>query len=206
MQVLLQVTDLSCGYGPVLAVRDISFGIAEGSLACILGANGAGKSTTLKAVSGLVRPVGGHIVFGGRDITRLPPSRRVDPGISHCPEGRRIFASLTVLENLRLGGHRLGRAELGFAVERAVSVFAALQRGTRGIYCFIARFQRTGRKQRPQNGAAQQALAHRRDARVQRAGQCRVPFGIAIERVGQLQVADADLVQVQVLAALVIPQ
>ena len=128
MQVLLQVTDLSCGYGPVLAVRDISFGIAEGSLACILGANGAGKSTTLKAVSGLVRPVGGHIVFGGRDITRLPPSRRVGLGISHCPEGRRIFASLTVLENLRLGGHRLGRAELGFAVERAVSVFPALQR------------------------------------------------------------------------------
>ena len=125
---LLQVTDLSCGYGPALAVRDISFGVADGSLACILGANGAGKSTTLKAVSGLVRPAGGHIMFDGRDITRLSPSRRVGLGISHCPEGRRIFASLTVLENLRLGGHRLGRAELGSAVERAVSVFPALQR------------------------------------------------------------------------------
>jgi branched-chain amino acid transport system ATP-binding protein len=125
---LLQVTDLSCGYGHVLAVRGISFQIAEGSLVCILGTNGAGKSTTLKAVSGLVHPVGGRIVFDGRDITRLPTSRRAGLGISHCPEGRRIFASLTVLENLHLGGHRLGRAGLSAAVEQALSVFPALER------------------------------------------------------------------------------
>ena len=125
---LLKVTDLTCGYGPVLAVRDVSFEVDEGSIVCVLGANGAGKSTTLKAVSGLVRPAQGTIVLGGRDITRLPTSRRVGLGVSHCPEGRRIFASLTVRENLRLGGHRLGRAALAAAVDRALSVFPALTR------------------------------------------------------------------------------
>jgi branched-chain amino acid transport system ATP-binding protein len=126
--VLLMVTDLTCGYGPVLAVRDVSFEVEEGSIVCVLGANGAGKSTTLKAVSGLVRPALGTIVLGGRDITRLPTSRRVGLGVSHCPEGRRIFASLTVRENLRLGGHRLGRAALAAAVDQALSIFPALTR------------------------------------------------------------------------------
>jgi branched-chain amino acid transport system ATP-binding protein len=126
--VLLKVSDLTCGYGPVLAVRDASFGIEEGSVVCVLGANGAGKSTTLKAVSGLIRPALGRVEFDGRDITRVPASRRVSLGISHCPEGRRIFASLTVLENLRLGGHRLGRAELRPAVEQALVTFPALRR------------------------------------------------------------------------------
>jgi branched-chain amino acid transport system ATP-binding protein len=132
--VLLTVTDLTCGYGPVLAVRDASFEVEEGSVACVLGANGAGKSTTLKAISGLIRPMRGRIVLDGRDITRLSASRRVSLGISHCPEGRRIFASLTVLENLRLGGHRLGRAPLAAAVEQALSVFPVLGRltGRRG--------------------------------------------------------------------------
>jgi len=126
--VLLKVTDLTCGYGPVLAVRDVSFEVEEGAIACVLGANGAGKSTTLKAVSGLVRPAQGTVVLGGRDITRLPTSRRAGLGVSHCPEGRRIFASLTVRENLRLGGHRLGRASLAAAVDRALTVFPALTR------------------------------------------------------------------------------
>jgi len=126
--VLLKVTDLTCGYGPGLAVRDVSFEVEEGAIACVLGANGAGKSTTLKAVSGLVRPAQGTVVLGGRDITRLPTSRRAGLGVSHCPEGRRIFASLTVRENLRLGGHRLGRASLAAAVDRALTVFPALTR------------------------------------------------------------------------------
>jgi len=126
--VLLTVADLTCGYGPVLAVRDASFEVEAGSIVCVLGANGAGKSTTLKAVSGLVRPVRGAIVLEGRDITSLPTSRRVGLGISHCPEGRRIFTGLTVRENLRLGGHRLGRAELASAVDRALSVFPVLGR------------------------------------------------------------------------------
>jgi branched-chain amino acid transport system ATP-binding protein len=125
---LLQIADLACGYGPVLAVRGISFDVAEGSCVCLLGANGAGKSTTLKAVSGLIRPARGQVVFDGRDISRLRPSRRVGLGISHCPEGRRIFADLTVRDNLRLGGYRLGRAQLGAAEAHALTVFPALER------------------------------------------------------------------------------
>ncbi len=131
---LLQISDLSCGYGPVLAVRGISFEVAEGAVVCLLGANGAGKSTTLKAVSGLVRPARGHVVLDGRDISRLRPSVRAGLGISHCPEGRRIFADLTVRDNLRLGGYRLGRAQFGAAEEQALTVFPALRRmlGRRG--------------------------------------------------------------------------
>jgi branched-chain amino acid transport system ATP-binding protein len=125
---LLQISDLSCGYGPVLAVRGISFEVTEGAVVCLLGANGAGKSTTLKAVSGLVRPARGRVVFDGRDIGRLRPSVRAGLGISHCPEGRRIFADLTVRDNLRLGGYRLGRAHYGAAEEQALTVFPALLR------------------------------------------------------------------------------
>ena len=143
---LLRLTDLSCGYGAVAAVREVSFEVGEGSLVCVLGANGAGKSTTLKAISGLVRPASGSVTFDGEDITRLPSSRRVGLGISHCPEGRRIFANLTVLENLRLGGHRLGRADLGGAIEHALSTFPALR-------------QLVGRRAGLLSGGEQQMLA-----------------------------------------------
>lgn len=131
---LLKITDLNCDYGPVRAVHGVSFDVAEGSIVCILGANGAGKSTTLKAISGLVRPAGGRVVYDGRDITRLSAARRVGLGITHCPEGRRVFAALTVRENLRLGGHRLGRRELAEAMDRVLTVFPRLEEllGRRG--------------------------------------------------------------------------
>jgi len=123
---LLRATDLHCHYGQVRAVHGVSFDVAEGSVVCILGLNGAGKSTTLKAVSGLVRPVQGRVVYDGKDITRLRPPLRVALGITHCPEGRRIFTNLTVRENLRLGGHRLRRRELGDAMERVLAAFPPL--------------------------------------------------------------------------------
>lgn len=124
---LLQISDLSCSYGPVRAVRGVSFEVAEGAVACILGANGAGKSTTLKAISGLVRPSAGQVLFDGRNITHLPAHRRVTLGIAHCPEGRRIFANLSVLDNLRLGGHRLPRTELQAALDRVLDIFPRLK-------------------------------------------------------------------------------
>jgi branched-chain amino acid transport system ATP-binding protein len=124
---LLRATDLHCRYGQVRAVHGVSFDVAEGSVVCILGLNGAGKSTTLKAVSGLVRPVQGHVVYDGRDITKLRPPLRVALGITHCPEGRRIFANLTVRENLWLGGHRLRRRELSDAMERVLAAFPPLR-------------------------------------------------------------------------------
>jgi branched-chain amino acid transport system ATP-binding protein len=124
---LLRIADLHCDYGPVRAVRAVSFDVEEGSVVCLLGPNGAGKSTTLKAISGLVRPVGGHVVYDGRDITRVPTARRVSLGITHCPEGRRIFANLNVRDNLRLGGHRLGRRELAKAMDRVLDLFPPLR-------------------------------------------------------------------------------
>ena len=125
---LLQISELSCSYGPVRAVRAVSFEVTEGAVACILGANGAGKSTTLKAVSGLVRPSSGGVLFDGRDITHVPAHRRVALGIAHCPEGRRIFSNLSVLDNLRLGGHRLPRAGLARALERVLGIFPRLDK------------------------------------------------------------------------------
>lgn len=125
-RVLLRIADLSCSYGPVRAVRGVSFDLAEGAVACILGANGAGKSTTLKAVSGLVQPSAGQVFLDDRDITNLPAHRRVALGIAHCPEGRRIFANLSVADNLRLGGHRLPRGALKAAQDRVLGVFPRL--------------------------------------------------------------------------------
>lgn len=124
---LLEITDLDCNYGAVRAVRDASFEVEKGSIFCILGANGAGKSTSLKAISGLIRPVRGRVLYDGRDITRLPAARRVALGITHCPEGRRVFANLSVKENLRLGGHRLRRSELAEAMDRVLAVFPQLE-------------------------------------------------------------------------------
>ena len=90
-------------YGAVSAIRGVSLTVAPGEVVALLGANGAGKSTTLRTISGLIRPRAGSIIFAGERIDRLPPSRIVRIGVAHCPEGRRVFGSLTVAENLRLG-------------------------------------------------------------------------------------------------------
>ncbi len=104
---LLTVTDLCVSYGRVQAVRDVSFEAAEGSLVALVGANGAGKTSVLSAVAGLVRPRSGSIVFDGADVTRWPAHRLVDAGLVQVPEGREVLASMTVAENLQLGGwHR----------------------------------------------------------------------------------------------------
>ena len=104
---LLSVQDLSVSYGRVQAVREVSFEATEGSLVTLVGANGAGKTSVLNAVAGLVRPKSGTIRFEGRDVTRWPAHRLVDAGLVQVPEGREVLASMTVHENLQLGGwHR----------------------------------------------------------------------------------------------------
>ena len=104
---LLQVHDLSVSYGRVQAVRDVSFEAAEGSLVTLVGANGAGKTSVLNAVAGLVRPRSGTVRYDGQDVTRWPAHRLVDAGLVQVPEGREVLASMTVHENLQLGGwHR----------------------------------------------------------------------------------------------------
>ncbi len=102
---LLKVQNLSVSYGNIKAIHDISFEIPEGSLVSLIGANGAGKSTILKCISGLVSARDGKIIFNGVNITNLPPHQRVHRGITQSPEGRGIFAGMTVSENLDMGSY-----------------------------------------------------------------------------------------------------
>ena len=109
---LLSVRGLSVSYGRVQAVRDVSFEAVEGSLVTLVGANGAGKTSVLNAVAGLLRPRQGTVVFDGTDITRWSAHRLVDAGLVQVPEGREVLSSMSVHENLQLGGwHRRRTAE-----------------------------------------------------------------------------------------------
>ncbi|HKG02474.1 MAG TPA: ABC transporter ATP-binding protein [Conexibacter sp.] len=114
-QAHLELRDVSAGYGGSLAVEAIALDVHAGEVVTLLGANGAGKSTTLRAISGMVRPSAGSIVFGGTDITTLRPDEIVRAGIVHVPEGRDVFAGLSVRDNLLAGGyvHRASQHEVG---------------------------------------------------------------------------------------------
>ena len=100
---LLEIRDLIVLYGEIEALRGVSFSVEEGQVVTLLGANGAGKSTTLRAISGLAKPAAGEILFDGKSIAGLGPEAIVRLGISHVPEGRRVFPGLTVKENIMLG-------------------------------------------------------------------------------------------------------
>ena len=100
---LLEVNDLVVHYGPIQALRDVSFRVAAGEMVALVGANGAGKTTTLRAVSGLLAPTSGRIELNGERIDGLPAHKIVAHGVAHLPEGRELFGGMTVLENLRLG-------------------------------------------------------------------------------------------------------
>jgi len=104
---LLKVENLETYYGEVAALSGVSFNVNEGQIVTLLGSNGAGKSTTLKTISGLISPRAGSVFFAGEDITKLPPHEIVKRGLSHLPEGRNIFKNLTVKENLELGAYTL---------------------------------------------------------------------------------------------------
>ena len=100
---MLKVEGLTCAYGKVMAVRDLTIEVRQGELVTLIGANGAGKTTTLKAISGVLAPVQGRIEFEGEDITGATARTVLEKGIAHCPEGRRIFPYMTVRENLEMG-------------------------------------------------------------------------------------------------------
>jgi branched-chain amino acid transport system ATP-binding protein len=102
---LLDVQDLEVRYGDIRALRGISMGVQKETIVALVGANGAGKSTLLKTISGIISPNSGRILFAGKPISQLRPAAIVNMGISHVPEGRRLFADLTVLENLELGAY-----------------------------------------------------------------------------------------------------
>jgi branched-chain amino acid transport system ATP-binding protein len=101
--IILEARDLVVNYGVITALHGISLNIRQGDIVTLIGANGAGKTTTLRAISGLQRPKSGSIQFNGEDITRLSPHRIVQRGLSHVPEGRMVFANLSVRENLEMG-------------------------------------------------------------------------------------------------------
>jgi branched-chain amino acid transport system ATP-binding protein len=100
---MLEISNLVCRYGKVTALKGISLKVPAKQLVVLVGANGAGKSTTLRAISGLVPAAGGKITFDGQDITGMSAGRILSLGIAHCPEGRRVFSQMTVLENLEMG-------------------------------------------------------------------------------------------------------
>ena len=100
---MLKVEGLECRYGKVQAVRGLSIEVGQGELVALIGANGAGKTTTLKAISGVLTPAAGRITFEGADITHARAEDILARGIAHCPEGRRVFPQLTVMENLEMG-------------------------------------------------------------------------------------------------------
>jgi len=125
---LLEVKELSVAYGDVRALWDVSLEVEEGSIVALVGANGAGKTTLLKAISGLLRPTSGRIVFEGEDLAQLNTKHRVDRGIVMVPEGRRLFQTLTVLENLRLGAYLpKARAVYDDSLERVFTLFPVLK-------------------------------------------------------------------------------
>ncbi len=122
---VLDVDELDCRYGLLQAVRGVSFEVAHGEIVALIGANGAGKTTLLRAIAGAHRPHAGRVTFDGADVTRLRAHKRVSLGIALVPEGRRLFPSLTVRENLRVAavGNRRGR----WNVHAVLDVFPLLQ-------------------------------------------------------------------------------
>jgi branched-chain amino acid transport system ATP-binding protein len=130
---LLEVTGLSARYGAVAALRDVSLEVRAGELVALIGANGAGKSTLLRAIAGLVAPAAGRVTLDGRDVTGQAPEAMIRAGVALVPERRRVFAPLTVLDNLELGGYALPRGRdfrtrLAAGVEEAYRLFPVLRR------------------------------------------------------------------------------
>jgi branched-chain amino acid transport system ATP-binding protein len=144
---LLEVENLVVRYGRITALNGISLHVDEGEIVALIGANGAGKSTTLRAISGLNRPASGRVVFAGRDLHGCPPHAIVRLGIGHAPEGRRVFPRMTVRENLELGAYtRSSKREIAEDTERVLEVFPRLR-------------ERIGQPAGTMSGGEQQMLA-----------------------------------------------
>lgn len=124
---MLALSGVSAAYGAVPAVSDVSMMVGDGEAVGLLGANGAGKSTTLRAISGLVRPTSGTITFFGRNVASLPPYKVTELGIAHVPEGRQVFPEMTVKENLEIGAYiPRAKAERSRTLDLVFSIFPVL--------------------------------------------------------------------------------
>ena len=123
---ILNVANLNVHYGAIHALKDVSFNLKEGEIVALIGANGAGKSTSLNAISGLLHPTSGSITFRGEEISTITPQEIVRRGLIHVPEGRRIFASMSVWENLEMGAY--GQRDRTAVKERMEAMFARFPR------------------------------------------------------------------------------
>lgn len=123
---MLRVSDVSASYGAIQALRGVSLEVSEGQIVALLGANGAGKSSTLKVISGIIRPSGGSVEFLDQPIHRRSPESIVSLGISHVPEGRELFTELTVVENLRLGAYTRRDSAIKDDIQRIFAYFPLL--------------------------------------------------------------------------------
>ncbi|MEZ4865774.1 MAG: ABC transporter ATP-binding protein [Caldilineaceae bacterium] len=131
---MLELRDVEVFYGGIRALKGVSLTVGEGELVTLIGANGAGKSTTLKTISGLLHPKQGSILYDNQSLTALAPNRIVALGVAHCPEGRRIFGALTVEENLRLGAvQRTDRAAAQADFARVYDLFPRLKERRRQL-------------------------------------------------------------------------
>jgi branched-chain amino acid transport system ATP-binding protein len=125
---LLEIEHLTCNYGKVAALKDVGLTVNEGEIVALIGANGAGKSTLLRTISGLIHPISGQITFLGRRIDRLPPHKVVRLGIAHIPEGRLVFAPMTVHDNLKMGAYRRrDQKQINSDMERMFEYFPILE-------------------------------------------------------------------------------
>ena len=128
MKELLKITDLKLNYGMISAIKGIDLSVGEGQIVAILGANGAGKTSTLKVISGLLKPTSGEIIFDGVNIAGKPAHKVARQGIMQSPEGRFVLVGLTVEENLRVGGYNIkDKAELARNFERVYTLFPRLK-------------------------------------------------------------------------------
>ena len=123
---MLSVVELTCGYGKMTAVDKLSFDVRRGEIFGLIGANGAGKSATILALAGLIDVADGQVTLDGQDITNLPTHARVNAGIALVPEGRRVFAELTVIENLIVGAARMDKPGLESGRDRVLEIFPRL--------------------------------------------------------------------------------
>ena len=125
---MLEVKDLVVNYGVIQALKGISFEVNEGEVIALIGANGAGKTTTLQTISGMLTPTSGQVLLEGTDISKVPGHKIVSMGMAHVPEGRRVFAGLTVLENLKMGAYtRSNKKEIADTLEKVYLSFPRLK-------------------------------------------------------------------------------
>ena len=127
-KMMLEVNNINCAYDGAPVIHDVSLEVGEGELVSIVGANGAGKSTIMRSIAGLMHPISGTIRFKGKDISCLPAHMIIREGISYVPEGRRLFAKLSVQENLELGAYiEVNRSEIKLRTEEIFELFPILQ-------------------------------------------------------------------------------